>query len=438
MMFSNRLQHAGRSELDLCGVLLALSTALAACGSDAPATAGPCGRGELPACGTSCSSLSVCPTGLHCTEGACQAECTSASAAQDCGRGKLCNDDGRCMDDPDAEEDGGEDGPDGGSAGGSGGGDGGGGLGGSGLDGGEDSQVCGRVVLDTTPKTPNVMLIIDRSSSMDEPFGSADRWTALKDSLLAPNGMIAELQNVVRFGATWYSASNGQDVPAIAECPVLVEVNIALDNFEAIRTGYPADMIEDTPTGDSIEAVLAKLTNNGLDPPSSQDPTIFILATDGEPDTCEQLDPQNGQQESIDAVKHAFTLGIKTYVIAVANEGDLSQQHLNDLANAGVGNMGGPQAPSYRPNSDQGLRDALRDIISGVVSCDVRLEGTVTGEPCEAEVTIGATRLTCNDANGFELLGPSEVRLNGNACEELKAGKGLTASFPCGGAIPIL
>lgn len=435
MMFLNKLQHVRRSGLDLRSVLLALSATLAACSSDAPASAGPCGRGELSACGSSCSSLSVCPSGLYCNEGACQAECTSASAARDCGRGKLCTDEGRCVDDPDAEaeEDAGDDRPDGGSAGGGvGGGDGGGGLGGG------DSQVCGRVVLDTTPKTPNVMLIIDRSSSMDEPFGSADRWTALKDSLLAPSGLLAELQDVVRFGATWYSASNGQDVPAIAECPVLVEVDIALNNFDAIRTGYPADMIEDTPTGDSIEAVLAKLTNNGLDPPSSQDPTIFILATDGEPDTCEQLDPQNGQQEAIDAVKHAFMLGIKTYVIAVANEGDISQQHLNDLANAGVGNMGGPQAPSYRPNSDQGLRDALRDIIRGVVSCDVRLEGTVTGDPCEAEVTIGATRLTCNAADGFELLGPSELRLKGSACEELKGGKGLTASFPCGGAIPIL
>jgi hypothetical protein len=356
----------------------------------------------------------------------------------DCGSGKLCDDEGRCVDDPDAQDAGGEDLDAGDEEDGGGDGDGGSSDGGGGGAGGGDGQICGRVTLNTTPKTPNVMLIIDRSSSMDEPFGSADRWTALKDSLLAPNGMIAELQNIVRFGATWYSASNGQDVPAIPECPVLTEVNIALNNFDAIRSAYPPDMIEDTPTGDSIEAVLAKLTSNGLDPPSSQDPTIFILATDGEPDTCEQLDPQNGQQEAIDAVKHAFSLGIKTYVIAVANEGDLSQQHLNDLANAGVGNMGGPQAPSYRPNSDQGLRDALREIISGVVSCDVRLEGTVTGDPCEAEVTIGATRLTCDDPNGFELLGPSELRLNGSACDELQDGKGLTASFPCGGAIPIL
>jgi hypothetical protein len=434
MMSINRLRRVRGSAVDLGSILLALSGVLAACGSDAPAASGPCGRGDLAACGSSCSQLSSCPSGLYCSNGACSAECTSASAGQDCGSGKLCSDEGRCEDDPNAEDGGGNpmDGGGGIGGGGIGGGDGG------GIGGGGDSEVCGRVVLNTTPKTPNVMLIIDRSSSMDEPFGSADRWTALKDSLLAPNGMLAELQDVVRFGATWYSASNGQDVPAIAECPVLVEVDIALNNFEAIRSGYPADMIEDTPTGDSIEAVLAKLTNAGLDPPSSQDPTIFILATDGEPDTCEQLDPQNGQQESIDAVKHAFSLGIKTYVIAVANEGDLSQQHLNDLANAGVGNMGGPQAPSYRPNSDQGLRDALREIISGVVSCDVRLEGVVTGDPCEAEVTIGNTRLTCNDANGFELLGQSELRLNGTACEQLQGGKGLIASFPCGSATPIL
>jgi hypothetical protein len=413
---------------------LALSLALAACGTDSPTKAGPCARAELDACGTSCSASSICPGGLYCNEGACQAQCTSATTAQDCGSGQLCSSEGRCERDPSAQDGGGELDAGGGPSGNA--------DGGGGVDGGDDSNVCGEVTLDTTPTTPNVMLIIDQSSSMEADFGSSNRWQVLRETLLASNGLIAELQNVVRFGATWYSASNNSDNddPVVGACPMLTKVGMALDNFEGIRAAYPPDMIEDTPTGDSIEAILAELQGGGsvLDPQSSQEPTIFVLATDGEPDTCEHLDPQNGQQEAIDAVKHAHSVGINTYVIAVADEDELSQEHINDLANAGVGNTSGTPAESYRVDSDQGLRNALREIVGGVVSCKVRLEGTVTGDPCKADVRIGGTKLTCNDPNGFELLDPSLVVLNGNACEELKAGKQLTATFPCGGAVPIL
>ena len=59
-------------------------------------------------------------------------------------------------------------------------------------------------------------------------------------------------------------------------------VSIALDNHAAIDAVYGNNNPQDeTPTGESIDAVagqLAAFEENG--------PKIIILATDGEPDTC--------------------------------------------------------------------------------------------------------------------------------------------------------
>jgi hypothetical protein len=394
---------------------------VAACGKDPEKSAdGPCQRGELAACGTACANSVDCPSGLYCDQKMCKAECTAASALDDCGSGMLCTVDGRCNEDPSAVS------LDGSLAevadGGVGEGDG----------SNDNGNVCGSVNLDSRPVIPTVILIIDQSSSMDEKFGTSTRWQSLRDSLLSDNGLIKELQNSVRFGATFYSAKEGN-----ATCPMLTEVSVALGNFEAIKAKYPAKTIADTPTGDAIDAVLAKLPKGPeLDPTAPQGPTIFVLATDGEPDRCEQLNPQNGQQEAIDAVKRAYGMNIRTYVIAVANE--VGQKHLNDLANAGIGNTTASQAPSWRANDDKGLRDALRSIVAGEVSCDVPLKGTVTGSSCSGTIRIAGKDVPCNDPNGYELIGTNKLRLKGTACDAIKTGQTLTARFPCGSAIPLL
>jgi hypothetical protein len=392
---------------------------LAACGSSSPETAveNPCARGDIAACGAVCASSEDCPSGLFCESKSCKAECSIPTAVQDCGGGMMCTDDGRCQEDPnavvlDASV--------------------------SNVDGGvlevdaDNGIVCGSVSLESQPVIPNVILIIDQSSSMDEKFGTSTRWQSLRDSLLADNGLIKELQNSVKFGATFYSARSDNKV-----CPMLTEVNLALGNYEGIKAKYPAKTIAETPTGDAIDAVLAKLPKEKeLDPTYAQGPTIFILATDGEPDRCEELNPQNGQQEAIDAVKRAYAQGIRTYVIGVANE--VGQKHLNDLANAGVGNTSATQAPSYRANDDKGLRDALHMIVAGEVNCDVPLKGTVTGNVCAGTIRIAGKDVPCNDPNGFELFSPSVLRMKGAACDSIKKGQTLTARFPCGDAIPLL
>jgi hypothetical protein len=288
-------------------------------------------------------------------------------------------------------------------------------------------QVCARSDVVAGRVTPTVILIIDQSSSMNDSIGGGTRWNVLRDFLLKSDGLIKTLQDKMRFGIAMYSARS--DMPA--NCPMVTQVSPALGNFAAIETAYRgAEPIEDTPTGDSIDNVVASLPKPAPDAP--RDPVIFVLATDGEPDRCEELDPQNGQAEAIDAVSRAYAMDIKTFVIGVGNE--LSMKHAQDVANAGRGvKPGDPSAPYWTAMDDASLKSALTDIISAQVSCDVQLNGRVDGDPCTGKVQLSGRDLVCKDPNGWELADPTHVRLLGDSCkaflkEEVST---LFIEFPC-------
>lgn len=388
---------------------------LLACSEKKERFESPCANDELEACGLACGTSAPCPSGLHCgADSTCTAECTPSAAQDYCGGDHTCTGEGRCLPLVRPGE-----GLDGGS------------LADGGTSAGNDAGLCGLITLDTNPVTPNVILIIDQSSSMDEPFGTSTRWQALKDSLLSETGLVKELEHVVRFGAAFYSGRE-----KAATCPLLTEVELAIDNYQGIKNKYPADTIADTPTGDAIEAVLKKIPEGPVLDPIYAAPTIFVLATDGEPDRCEELNPQNGQQEAIDAVKHAFMRGIRTYIIGVANE--VSEKHLQDLANAGVGATN-TMAPKYRANDDQGLRNALRTIVGGQVDCKVPLKGKVTGGKCAGTIKVNGKALSCSATDGYEVVeNGSALQLTGMACDAIKRGEVLSAMFNCGEAVPLL
>jgi hypothetical protein len=213
---------------------------------------------------------------------------------------------------------------------------------------------------------------------------------------------------------------------------MITQVGAALNNFNAIACVYrDADMIEDTPTGDSIDVIVNSLPASSPDAMNS--PTAIILATDGEPDTCEKLDPQEGQAEAIAAAERAFSMGIRTFIIAVGDE--VSETHQQDMANAGLGR--GPmdeQAQYWTAEDDESLRDALREIVGGQLTCEVRLNGRVeSGNACDGRVLLNDEPLTCGDANGWELVDPQTIRVVGSACDTLKTDPNvvLDVSFPC-------
>jgi hypothetical protein len=297
--------------------------------------------------------------------------------------------------------------------------------GGGGLRPGE----CASVTVSTARVTPNVILVVDQSGSMTDDFGGQTRWDALRDALLEdPGGLLREFEGSVEFGLALYTGDEDA-----ATCPIVTQVASAPLNFAAIRDMYAAAEPEsETPTGDSIDLIVNTIIG---DPDPDPDPTILIVATDGEPDRCEELNPQRGQAEAVAAVTRARSHGIRTFMISVGR--DVSDEHMQDMANAGLGRgPGEADAPFWVAGDDGGLRDALRTIVSGAVSCTLELEGRIDPTmACTGTVRVlGASEpLPCNDPNGWRAIDETHIELTGTACDSFLEARGSTvsATFPC-------
>jgi hypothetical protein len=298
--------------------------------------------------------------------------------------------------------------------------------------GGSDTGSCADADVKFEPQIPTVLLLIDQSGSMTEEFGGTDRWEAVYDVLLDPqSGIVAELEGQVRFGMALYTSFDGDEG---RECPVITATAPALDNYAAIAASYEASQPEDeTPTGESIAAVTPTLV---MDP--SEGNKIIVLATDGEPDTCAEPNPQNGQDESVAAAADAFAQGVRTYVISVG--ADVSDQHLQDVANAGAGvGPGDPDAPFYKADDAQALAEAFAVIVDGVRDCKLSLDGKVAdGEEDQCMVLVNGMSVPFGGDDGWQLNDPSEVELVGDACDAIQNGEvQVSIKCACGVVEPI-
>jgi hypothetical protein len=278
---------------------------------------------------------------------------------------------------------------------------------------------------------PTVVLLIDRSGSMLIPLGAqGTRWGVVRDTLLDPNsGVIAKLEGDVRFGLDLFTSLNGQQG---GTCPTLEEVKPALHSYSAIKKVYePATPLDDTPTGESIYAVTAQLV-----PMQEPGRKLIVLATDGNPDTCEDPKHQTpaAQAGAVKAAQEAFSQGVETFIISVAS--GVALDHLKDMANAGAGLPvgGATQAPYYEANDSKALSDAFNAIINGVRSCVLKINGQVDSSQAPlGKVTLDGTSLGYLDANGWKLNSPSEVELTGASCNAIQQGDhAVNVVFPCG------
>lgn len=379
--------------------------AAAACGSKNPGQ-DLCKQIPAPAaCMTQCDpspgAQSSCPSGYHCTpDGTCDAVCTPNG--NQCGAGYICTMDGQCVGD------------------------------GSGGPPPVDAS-CPSVHFSPTKTTPSIELLLDRSGSMGTPDINPTRYDALHTALTGAMGAITQAQGEAYFGAALFS---GDETP----CPPNAtldgkSVPRALNNLAAIDGLISANSPNgDTPTAEWITAVTADFAAN---PPPMGSPPIILLATDGEPNSCN--DNTLNTPPSIAAAKAAYMQGVRLFIIGLAtNGGALNPQFLQDMANAGTGVAAGqPNAPYYTANDPASLVSAFNTIINGVLSCDLTLSGSI--DPSQAmsgQVTLNGMVLTYGtdwtlDPNGMV------IHLIGNACNTLKSSPNPTvdAAFPCGAVI---
>lgn len=352
-----------------------------------------------------------------------------------------------------------------------------GGLDGGGATGGAPMG-CNDLSIETKEVTPTVLLLVDNSSSMFEPRDML--WDPLYNVLMKPtDGIVASLQSKVRFGFTSYRGEKMNNDPA---CPNLFEVDYKLDNYDAINALYQKQGQEyvqgvkwETPTGAAIMKAAAKLAAFQADPPG---PKYIVLVTDGNPNTCAVVDPQCGADESIKAVQDAKAMGIGTFAVGIGDIvtsnsgcepswGRCGKDHLQDLANAGMGlavaappdslkyqsctptqmlagTYAGPAemagtAKYFTAANPAELETALSGLLNSVVSCTYDMNAKVVGDASLGTVQVNGADVPYNTENGWKLeANQVQITLQGKACDDFKATPGakLFVSFPCKVAVP--
>lgn len=473
-----RSARASHSALAVLGTLALGAIALVPAGcSDEPSVSSEgqknaaCEAQDFEGCGDSCKKSSDCLEGLYCDADSqeCSADCIAGKDEDDkyCD-GEACMDDGQCEGSRDSSVEG--SGQDTISFG-----EGGAGSGlGTGSGGSASNEDCIDVQVDFEPQIPNVVLLIDQSGSMDDrsnyddvienaeeytPWdcseGTQDwRWNVVRNVLLNPDsGVVAPLEDRVRFGLTLYTSNGGfgDDADDPKECPVLTEVDVALNNREAMLSSFECDDTRvDTPTRESLRD-----TANALDAADLEGPKVIILATDGEPDNCEcenwnsaageecegievtrdgeTMTPKQAEQYDVvqEAKRIYEELGIMVSVVDVSGDAADLTQHLSEVATAGGGE-------SYDGTDPSDLVTAFDEIIAGVRSCAIDLDGEIeSGKESTGTVLLDGNELMLDDPNGWQVNSPTQIELVGDACETIKSGDhDLDISFPCGAFVP--
>ena len=347
-------------------------------------------------CDPSPGAANTCPSGFHCSpEGKCDAVCTPGGTQ--CGDGYACTSDGQCE-----------------------------ATGSDGVDGVDAS--CPAVHFTPTRVTPSIELVLDRSGSMDMNDISPSRYQALHTGLTGSTGAVTTTQANVYFGAALFAADQ-------TPCLSLTGYTVprALNNATAINTLISNDPPNggNTPTAAAITLVTADFA---LNPPPAGSPPIILLATDGEPNSCDGSTATE-PGDSLAAVAAAYALGIKTYIIGLAG---LETQYLQEVANVGVGQ---PQntgtATYYTANNAATLAAGFNQIINSALSCDLTISGQIDpSQAASGTLTVNGTVLTYGtdwtlDPNG------TTIHLLGSACTTLETASNpqVDASFPCGSVI---
>lgn len=308
-------------------------------------------------------------------------------------------------------------------------------------------MACAGVRLNASRILPTVMLVVDGSTSMLDPYGAIplddagapdptapqppSRWQSVRDALVGAEGVVPKLQDRVRFGLAVFGTQ--------ATCPLpLGTINPELNNGAMVEGGLPAQppgMF--TPTGVALDQVVDILPDptRVLDGPPIG-PQIILLATDGDPNACDGggFFPVTDYVPSINAALKAQAKSLRMYVVSVGQ--DAAAAHLQEMANIGANvDRATGMAEVYYPNDTASLTETLETLIGAELSCDLALEGKgiKLDQACTGTVTVNGQPLECNGPDGFSLKDEKTLTLNGATCEAYKNSIDtlIEATFPC-------
>jgi hypothetical protein len=322
-----------------------------------------------------------------------------------------------------------------------------------------DAAECGGASFELTPgEPPELVLVLDRSSSMTPP----DRWPAIA---AAVKGVIGALQGQIKWGLELFPS--GAD-----SCGDAAGVDVAVDVMNAATISTAIDAT--APGGNTPTYLGVRHGREHLAARTTTNPKFMILATDGWPSCseppvigqacvcpdapgfwpsttdakmCCSGDPtafQCGLCEGFAAERGAFAelraaraAGIKTFVIGFKLPPQESPQtllRLNALADEG----GVPRAGAvkyYPADTAADVIAAIETITGQILDCRFTL-ATPPPDPSLVQVLVDGVQVPYDPAGqvGWSYGASSqEIVLHGQECANVKAGlvKQVKAVFGC-------
>jgi hypothetical protein len=260
----------------------------------------------------------------------------------------------------------------------------------------------------STNVPPNVLIVLDRSGSMnDSQGGGQSKWTIAKSAI---GQLTASFEEQVRFGLMLYPGTN-QTGNKGSNCGAgVVFIHPELSNASAVTSflGGAGTTSYGTPTAEALKALATH--------PDIADPTranVVVLITDGQ-SSCANPVP------AVTALL-AKTPSVRTFVIGFGSGVDAGE--LNAMAKAGGTALPG-NTSYYQAGSAGSLGQALTSIAGSVLGCTFALEKAPPSlDALHAYLDGVESGRDTSQTNGWDYdSGQAQVTFYGAACESLKSG----------------
>jgi von Willebrand factor type A domain len=296
---------------------------------------------------------------------------------------------------------------------------------------------CSNQSFDLQRKPAEILIVLDRSASMEDPPDGQPSGSASKWSLVVPgvNAVVTATDSAVSWGLKVFPEGEGSECVA-GSVTNMVPVAIAAANAKAVTDAVTATTPKGngTPTGAAINAAVTYLKT--LTDPN---PKFILLATDGDPScSASGKDSTGARTYAVQAVTDAATAGFKTFVVGIATTKASATQALNDMAVAGqmARADSNPLATKYYLASTKDeLVTSLQTITGQVASCTFDLKAKPP-DPYNIAVHVNGMRAP-NDmtkANGWDYTGSDQMHIQvyGSWCDQIKAANANTVNFVFG------
>lgn len=295
---------------------------------------------------------------------------------------------------------------------------------------------CGSVTSNTEHMPADVLLVLDRSGSMNESMSEAcycDRDLAGRNPVCADSANCSTRWSVVtsaltatlsstpdiRWGLKLYTSGG-------SSCTVNpgVEVSVSATGAASVAS----QISRTTPGGNTPTAQAIAAGTTYLKSVSDANNKVILLATDGEPNCGSGGSNVPNVPATIAAIAAAKAAGFPVYVIGIGP----SVGNLDNFAEAGGTDK------SYPANSPADLASALASISTAVTTCTFT-SPTAPPDPNNVAVYLDKNLVAKDPVDGWSFGATNQtVTLNGQSCDKVTSGAATNVQilFGCPGVEP--